>query len=564
MRSHYIALLFVFGCSAKTAGGEDPSSEPEPDPKGWTISVDMSGLDRFVQPVDATTWQVGGSATATEGLASVTVGGAPVELDANGAFATSVPVMPGLNPIAILATDEAGHTRKGDRTLLSARFLPDAAHNLEAARLVLDDTILGAMSEGIAAYGASVNVAAEILARDVLSQDDRFVTWPVSAQQGTVTTILVEDQGNLWLRIRIPNLYVYFQGSCRGLLSNIPIAGEMGGTLDVWTRLTARPPEGGGCLTSFAHTMPQVIVNGWGFDVWGTSGPLQAWMIEMFSGSKSTEARDQLAGEVRTRAHQLLGTQLANVSVLDRKSQLSLLGRPVELALCVGNLSTIGGKLVAQIAARASSAGTRAAPGTPQIDGPQITPAPNELVLDANLIAQLLHASWRDGGLTRPAPDADVSIIQIQIPELAREFPDGTIAQIHIDAELPPLVRATPDGPADLRVELGDLMISLSMSGKPILEFGATLVLALDLVPMDGALMPTVVESSATVVLLDERHDGNDAALEEAIRVKIGATAAQLLGDGAAIALPDLPGLGAPTDVLADPGGRFLRVKLAP
>jgi hypothetical protein len=562
MRVVYGAVLVAaIGCSKSPS---DQTPEPEPDPKGWTITVDMSGLDRFVQPGDSASWPVSGVATATEGLQSVKVNDALVELDGNGAFSASVPVMPGLVRVPILATDEAGHERKADRTLVAARFLADNEYNGGAAALVLDDAILGAMSDSIAGYASGVNVADEILARDVLSQDDRCVTWPVQARQGAVTASLVEDTGNLWLHIRVPDLYVYFEGSCQGLISTIPIAGEMGGTIDIWTRLTAKPPTAGAtCLTAFAHTQPQVQINGWGFDVWGTSGPLQAWIVDMFAGNKSTEARNQLASEVGARANEMLTTQLANVSVFDKTSDMDLLGRPIQLGLCVSALErTPQNTLVARIAARTTGAGTREAPGAPQLDGPAVRPVANELVLDANLVGQLLFASWRDNGLTRTAPDIEAGILQVLIPGLNKEFPDATTAQVSIDAELPPLVRATPEGPADLTVELGDLMIEISIDGKRVLKFGAVLTLVLELTPMNGALVPTVVDTKATVALLDERHDGPDMALEQAVQSQIGSAASKLLGDGAAIALPALPGLGAPTAVAPDAGGRYLRIQL--
>jgi hypothetical protein len=555
------ALVAALGCSSKSSTS-DPGSEP--DPKGWTITIDMSGLDRFVQPADASTWTVGGVATATEGLQSLTVGGALVEVDSRGAFSTSVEVTPGLTRVEILATDEAGHTRKGDRTLLAAPFLPETEYNAEAANLVLTSSVLAAMSDSIAAYASDVDVAGEIMKKQVLSQDDRCVTWPVSAKQGTATASLVGDQGNLWLRIRVPNLYVYFQGSCRGLFSTIPIAGEMRGTIDVWSRLTPKPPAGGGCLSAFAHTKPQVQISGWAFDVWGTGGPLQSWIVELFSGDKSTQARQQLATEVGTRADQLLGPKLSNVTVFERSSDMELLGRPLTLDLCVAGLDNAGGKLSARIAARALGAGTIAAPGAPLIEGAFVRAGQNELVLDANLIGQLLFASWRDGGLARSAPDIDAGILQILMPGLGKEFPDATIAQVAIDAELPPYVRATPDGPAHLQIELADLMITISIEGKNVLRFGAHLTLALDLSAQDGALVPSVVDTQSKVVLLDERHDGSDEALETAVQSQLGSAAAKLLDGGVAIALPDIPGLGAPVAVSADPAGRFLHVQLAP
>ncbi|CAN5923785.1 hypothetical protein BH11MYX3_BH11MYX3_00400 [soil metagenome] len=550
--------LVAGGCSVSA---KEP--EAEPDPKGWTISVDMSGTQRFVHPETSMSWPVAGVATATEGVASIDVAGMPVMFGADGAFAAEVPVSLGLTPVPVLVRDAAGHERKGDRTLLAARFLPDTEHNRVAASLVLDNTILAAMSGGIASQAANVDIAGEILAREYLSQDSQCATWSVHAHQGTVNVKLVQDRGDLWLHIQIPNVYVYFEGECQGPLRLIPLAGEMGGTIDVWSQLTPHAGEGP-CLEAFHHTAPEVTIAGWGFNVWGTGGPLQNWMVTAFSGEKATQARTQLTTEVASRAGELLTTQLANISVFDRTSQLELLDRPIGLHLCLAALDKVGNALVARIAAQALGAGVREAPGAPQIDGATPAVPAKELVLDGNLVGQLLFASWRDGGLTRAVSDADISVLQILVPELVDRFPSSSTAQVTVDAELPPLVRATPGGPGDLSVEVGDVMIDLTVEGKRIFRFGVVLNMALDLVPVAGKLQPMVIDATAKAVLLDELYDGPDAALEAAVQVQISKLAASLLGASAAIALPELPGLGSPVAVSADAGGRFLHVTLGP
>lgn len=561
MRRFCAIAIMLAACSSKgTGAGDDDGTTPEPDPKGWTITVDMSGTDRFVQPADSTTWTVNGVATGTGGIASVTVDDAMVDLAGDGAFSTSVPVMPGLTRVHVLATDTDGHTRKGDRALMTARFLENGAYNTGAANLVLTSAVLSAMNDSVQSYATGVDVAGEILARDVLSQDDRCITWPVSAQQGTVSATLINDQGNLWLRIRVPNLYVYFEGRCQGLLSQIPIAGQMTGTIDVYTQLTPKPD--GGCLHAFGHSQPQTQITGWQFDVWGTSGPLQGWIVDLFSGGKSDEARAQLTTEVGTKANTLLTQKLSNVTVYEKSSQLDLFGRPLGMDLCVSNIVKTGTTLRASVAARASGMGDKPAPGAPLIDGAAVPSVANELVLDSNVVGQLLFAAWQDGGLAKAGPSIDAGILQILMPGLAKEFPDATTADVWIDADLPPLVRATPAGPGDVAVELGDLMIDVSIDGKRILRFGLQLTLALELTPVNGALVPKVVDTKAEVSLLDERYDGVDAALEQAVQSQIGSAASQLLGTGTSIALPQLPGLGAPTDVVPDAGGRFLHIKL--
>src|SRR5262245_60144970 len=214
MRAFAIVLTLV-GC-AKPHPGDDGSGDD--DPKGWTITVDMSGLDRFVQPATSTTWHVAGTATATEGLAGVTVAGQTVTVATAGGFAADVPVAPGLTRVPILATDLAGHARKGDRALLAARFLADDAPNGQAAAIVLTDATLAAMSGGLAGQAGDVDVAGEIMMKQYLSQDDRCTTWPVMAHQGTVAVSLAQHAGHLYPTVPVPGLYLDLECEGQGLL----------------------------------------------------------------------------------------------------------------------------------------------------------------------------------------------------------------------------------------------------------------------------------------------------------------------------------------------------------
>lgn len=563
MRALVLAAIVTAGCSTHLPGtGDDSGGDdgPLPEPT-WSMDVDVTGLDRFV-PLGTTTWTVAGTVISSDGLAGVDVAGAPATVTGD-AFTADVSVMPGLTPVSIDARDVNAHVRHADRTLLSARWLPEGDHNTSAAAMVLNDEIVASMAEGLVGEAAGVDVAAEIMARDVLSQDDRCVTWPVYAEQAPVEVALVLDGTDLWLHIQIPDLYVYFEGQCQGLISTIPIAGEMGGTIDVWTQLDALAPvEGQACVTAFAHTTPETAIAGWGFDVWGTGGPLQGWIVSLFSGSKDQEAYDQLVTEVGGRADALLDDELADLQVFDRTSALDLLGRPIAMHLCLADLEPVAGQLIARIGASAVGDGVKVAPGAPQLDGAAPAAVANELLLDGNLVGQLLFSAWRDGGLTRAnVQQVELDLIGLLVPELRDAYPDAQFVDVSIDGELPPLVHATPDQPGDLRVEIADLMLDLTIDGDAIFRFGVNLVLDLDLVPTDGKLVPTVIDSEAAVTLIDERLDGPDDALEDAVELEIGDAAESLLA-GAALALPELPGLGAPADVTADAGGRFLHVTL--
>lgn len=462
MRTYAWFALAAIGCSGHGMTGDD---DTPPDPKGWTITIGVSQLDRFVQPSTATTWPITGTATASEGLVGVDVAGMPAVVGGDGAFTAMAPARPGLARVPILARDAAGHERKGDRTLLAARFLPDGQHAANAASIVLTDAILAAMGAGLADQAGTIDVAGEIMSRPILSQDDRCTTWPVAAHQDAISVELAQDRGNLWLHIQIPHLHVDFDGTCQGVFQQIPIAGEFGGTLDVWSQLHGTPPADGTCMTAFTHARPEVQIAGWNFDVWGTGGPLQNWIIELFEGDKATQAHDELVTQVETRADVMLGEKLAHISVFDRTSNVDLLGRPLTMHLCLGGLDKIGTKLIARVSAAANGGGTRIAPGAPQLDGAAPVPIANELLLDANLIAQLLYQSWRDGGLARSAPDVDAAALDALIPGLFDRHPNAAKAQIAIDGELPPFVRATPGqamGHGALSIEL-----ATSWSGCP-------------------------------------------------------------------------------------------------
>lgn len=70
---------------------------------------------------------VAGAASDSGALASVTVNGSPVTLGAGGAFATSVPLVPGTNTITATATDQAGLTRSASVTVTRKLPPPKAA-----------------------------------------------------------------------------------------------------------------------------------------------------------------------------------------------------------------------------------------------------------------------------------------------------------------------------------------------------------------------------------------------------------------------------------------------------
>jgi hypothetical protein len=550
------------GCSSKAPGGPmtggDDDGVTPPGEAPYTLAVDMSKLDRYVTGAPAT-WPVVGVASASLGLAGVDVETMPASVDGAGAFSQDVPVAAGLQVVPVVARDAKGHARQAHRALISADYLPEGSLARDAASLALTDAVLAGMAGPLTQQAGDIDVAAEIMARDTLSVDDRCTTWPVQATQDATQVALALDGTALWLNVRVPNLYVYFEGECQGLFQTIPIAGEMTMDIDAWTQLSPNP--GAACLVGFAHTTPDVQLPGFSFNVWGTAGPLANWLVDIASSGKAQQAHDQFQQEFTQQADTLLGQKLAGLSVFDKHTTMTLLGEPVDVHLCLTGLVPVAGQLVARVGATASAGGTREAPGAPQLGGPSAEPGAKELLLDADMVGQLLFSSWRAGGLHKAGvQQVDFSLISLIAPDLDGMFPDDARVDVDIDGELPPVVSASPVAGADLRIDLGDLMVDLSVQGQHLFRLGARVTLDLDLVPQDGGLGPTVVATTSEVHLLDEIVDAPDAALETAVQSKLADSAAQLVA-GAKLVLPEIPGLGAPVGVTPDVGGRFLRIR---
>lgn len=564
-RSILAVVLGLAACSHESGSG-DPDAAPKPPmPDAWQIEVDYTDLDRFVDVVahPDLAWHLAGTVTSSKGLASLSINGANVDAS-NGSFATDVTVGAGLTRVPVVATDVAGNARKADRSAIAARFLPEGQTNPKAASLVLTPAIVQGMAAGVVAQAGDVDVAATIRAMPTLSSDSQCTTWPTGATQDKTKISLSLSGATLQLHIQIPNLDVTFDGECQGLISTIPISGEMTATLDVTTSLTALP--GAPCVTAFGHSAPDVAISGWSFDVWGTGGPLQDWLVSLFANQKGPAAEQQLHDQVAQQADDLLTQKLADVSVLDKTSSIDLLSKPIAMHLCLGALDKVGNGLVARVIASASGGGTATAPGAPILDGAAVNPAAKELVLDANLVGQLLFSAWRAGGLHKDdLQQVDLGLLEALARDLEPMYPDGGIGHVFIDGELPPVVRASNTAAGemgDLHVELGDLMLTIKDdAGVELFRFGVHLSLDLDLVAQDGKLVPMVAYTSSEVSLLGEIVDGPDGALEEAVQSQLGGAASSLLGN-ASLALPDVPGLGTPTDVTPDKGGRFVHVKL--
>ncbi|MCS6799334.1 MAG: hypothetical protein NZ898_12560 [Myxococcota bacterium] len=594
MHARLLASLLVFGAVACTGQVDElqalttsrqggSGSDPEGDGSGGSgsrragghvLRIDTSSTQPYAGET-ATTWDVRGRVTASEGIGALQVAGRTVTPAASGEFSTSVPIRAGLNLVEITATDRASpaHARKGHRVLLSSNYIAEGALNPRAAALVLTDAILSSMVAPLAGRVASIDIASEIMRRRTLTDDD-CVTRPTGARHGRPTLALrVTPEGALRLEVVVPGLRVDFAGTCSNFfLGTVNVRGNM--TTDVVLATVLSAPPSDNCVVGLQHGPPSVELRGFDLDVSGGSSLLEMLAIAIVSEMREGNTAEALEAEMTAEASALLDSELRELTVFDAGSTLTLFDVPLRVGLCMTGLVSEGGVLRAYVGARVQGPGGRdEAPGAPALRGELPPPAPGALWLDANLVGQLLFGAWRAGALSRPdAQQIDGSLLALLAPSLRSHLPSGSRVDVSIEGELAPFVRAAEppaadatagEPAADLIVGLGDLQLILSGGDRELFRIGTLLELHLDLVPVEGGLKPEVTDVQARAWVLDEPvADVDDEVLEEAVTLQIRDAAASLLGD-AVITLPDIGGVALQAaEVRAEPGGRYVRVTL--
>lgn len=547
-------------------GTPSPSpGTPPPSADRSGISVDTSGTDPYVVGYPAT-WPIVGRATATEGLAAVTVQG--MDVGVGGDFRVDVPVSPGVQLVEIAATDhgEPPSTRKANRSLLVADFVPEGATNPVAAALPLTDEVLAVMVGGLEDRVTSLDLAGDISRRPTLIDDEMCRLVPRGATHGVPGLQLhVGGGGTLEMTIVVPDLAIQFAGTCNVLGSSKSVTGEITATVNVTSVLTPPADRPEGCFVGFDHAEPTVVLEPFGVALRGIGAdPLFGWLIDIIvSGIASGMTRTRMIEEIKTTADGLLSAELEGIRVLDNQEVMTLFGTEIEVGLCLTDMQTVDGQLMAIVGAEAVGPGGLDGPGAPTLPGDMPPPIANTLFLDANLVAQLVFSAWRGGALDMPGvQEIDAGLLSFLSPTIRERYAGATIT-VDMEGRLPPVARAAPVGEGDLELVIGDLHLFLKVGDELLFELGTQLRMTLDLVPVAGGeLQPTLVDADATAWLLQEPvADVNDSALEGVVAAQVGSSAASLF-EGTTIALPDLGGIIVPGDVSPTEGGRYLAVSL--
>ncbi len=559
------------------AGGAGPGgsagSGPAPRSK---VSVTLDGLDRFLTAPGPVA--IKGQVTADRGVGDVMVAGSPAMLDAGGRFEATAQAPAGVSLVEIAAHDRGAPAaeRKAHRSVIVARYLPEDQPNADAAAVGLSSGFLRALIAPYTMQIANLDLAAQIrMAGLSISQQGCDITLEnVTAGRPSLSldvTAAAEGTpgGDLQIAFGAPMIDVAFRGSCTlPLAGNVRFRGNL--TTDVAVKSLVSAPLGEACVTTFTNTFPTVELPNLDLQVRndGTGG-LIGLVIPLVGGIMRGQVAMTMSEQIAMTADGLIKQQLAMLSVFSGTQPVMFGASTIQVGFCLTGLAPVdtpaGRTLTAKVGLRARGPGGLDAPGAPQVDGALGAPATDTLLVDANLIGQLLFSIWRAGGISgSDSSTLQFGLLALLAPDLAGRYPDETPVEIKISAELPPLVRAADPAAGDLVVEIGDLMVDLSVQGQQLFRIGLFLMATVDLTPMGAMLKPEVKAVQARVHVLDEPvADIDDMALEGAVQSQLDAAARRLFGD-TAFALPNLGVTLRPRDVTADPGGRYLRIPLDP
>jgi len=549
---------------------ESPPEQPPPRDEEERIEgfvIDTSSTNPYVD-MGVEGHMVSGRVSSPEGIESLTVEGELVTPDSDGSFEVEVAVTPGLQLVEIEALDNATpqQSRLGHLSLLSADFLPEGEVNPTAALLVLTNEVVSSMAEPMQEMVAEIDVASEILARETLSDDEQCTTRPTAATQGTPTLSLsVNEAGELWMEVLVPEVHIEFDGTCSMLISTVDVTGSMDTNILIRTQISAPPSED--CLVGLDSSPPAIELEEFDLQLTG-GGPLTGWLVSMMADRSEGATAEQLRTEFAAEAEALLAAELEGVTIFESNETMNLFDVAMDTELCLTGLVTEEGVLRAYVGAKVIGPGGLEGPGAPMVAGDVPPPAPNTLWLDANLVGQLLFSAWRGGGLDgEDIAEVDMALLAMLNRDLEELFPTSPPISVSMAGHLPPYVRAVEpvDGEAtgDLVLEIGNMDLLLDVDGQRLFRVGSQLELTLDLVPDGAGLRPEVVNIESVAHVLEEPLvDIDDAALAEAVRLQIGMVASDLLGDDTVISLPEVGGAMSPTDAVPVPGGRFIEVSL--
>ncbi|GEM_PF-2144131 len=433
------------------------------DSNGPLILLDVPGRGAFVE--GASTTVSGTVEDPTTGVASLTLDGTAVTVNADGSFSTSTSLEAGANTLTLEATDNDGNTADLIFAVLAGAFQDVDDDNDNGLLVRLNDDALDAMAAPLADELDPAVIEADIKADNPLAYEEvdlGFFTCSVTVDatafdMDVAEPDLIPAAGELGIEIVISNLDLDLDIELDCGLSSTA-AGEITDseiTIDVVTEIEVVAPGD----VEVTITQNEVTFTDLDIDLGSLESTLSSYGLGV---EDLIDAETLLADELEaTIADDLPGALEAALESIEIEETFEIEGARSTLASQLGDLDLDADgmtlTLPTQVSVDSTVAGLATAPGYWIEDGaePDFAASPGLfLSIELDTLTSVFHSAWAGGAFHLDVSDGSLGLDKSMIGLI---FPGATSLDLSLDPQQPPVLAADKAG--DLYLHMGELFV---------------------------------------------------------------------------------------------------------
>ena len=425
------------------------------------ITIRTPGRGAFIESRSNPSIEITGSITDAHGLQSVTVNGAPADVDASGAFRfLDSNQKAGVHYFGVQAIDNAGNVGGTGLSVLYGQFAPQEEPVTDAVVALAGPSVLTSVGHAAEDMLGGLDLEAAGLAANPV-MDEWWATVDVtSVDRGALEIDPAPTAAGLAVTVTLHDLDVGFHVDLPGPYNPDGTAwadaAVLVGTVDVWATQSG--------TIDAALIEDTVSLEGFGFDLLPTGIEDVSFIRNAVQGSLESMVQQK----VEELVPQAIAQQLSALD-LSREIDLPALGTSlwIDVRPSLVEIDRGGVTLRADGALYGEDAGvTPASPGTLRTpsDAPLLSGDRMSVAFADDALNQVLSAAWRAGFLDRELPlvgstgPVRVGALTLVFPALEGVAPGDTPVVATLDPLLPPVASLTAEG---AQIEIGELNVLL-------------------------------------------------------------------------------------------------------
>ena len=510
--STFIVTILAGILAAGCADGADNQSGDKNAPLLVVTSPDRGARS------DAETVVVEGIASDEEsGIASVTISGVDVAVDAGGSFQAELALESGLNLLQVIATDHGGNQSRTTRAVLSGHFAPADESVADAAQVYIGKQTLATIAETSEAVLAELDIDQLLIAANpVVSQGtSNCLNATVDLQDisyNNLDVTLEPIDGGIRAVVQIVGLQAdaraFHTIACLGGSTALHVAAN---EIEVEAALTLS--VSGESLVAHVDTSEARFEN-LQVDV----GILPSSVIEFVVGDFDRKLGAKVSELIADALPPIIQEK---ISKFDREHELAILGKSLQVSVkpTAVDFNEAGGTI--SLTTKISGA----TDGLPYLSNPMPLPAMAtdkgvSVVIADDAINQGLSALWDSGALNR---------LMELTSESGADIGGGIFDHIQLLAPLPPVIGAGAEE-GSLKLTVGDTQLELLKQGDdaPVSRIALSLELDIRVEEVGGQLK---IRTSGEPTIYMERMDADGFLTDRDLEILVAFASTTLSGD---------------------------------